>query len=58
MTYVLILLVWVLVALVASLAFGAFCKVGAEPSEFTFPATQHTHAALQQDPPLPKITFH
>lgn len=58
MTYVLILLVWVLVALIAALAFGAFCKAGADASDTSFPATQHPGATLPQDPPFPKMTVH
>ena len=40
MTYVLILLLWIFIALLVSVVFGAICRAGAAAREASFPAAQ------------------
>ena len=47
MTYVLILLVWVLVALLVSMAFGAICQAGSDAWEDPFPASQDPQRSVE-----------
>ena len=54
MTYVLILLGWVFVALFVSMAFGAICRAGSDARAAPFSAMQHPNVALRGHTPFPR----